>query len=113
MTRSPGFEFGDAAADGDDGAGQFVAENLRRFDVTLEDFLDVGAADAAGGDFDEHFAVADFGDGDFFDADDAFFAIDAGAHGLGDGAERLRGVRASCRCCSCAATSCEFWRGQP
>ena len=62
-----GLEFCDARADGDDGAGQFVAEDLGRLDVALEDFLDVGAADAAGGDFDENFAGADFGDGDFFD----------------------------------------------
>ncbi len=86
-----GFEFCDAGADGDDGAGEFVAEDLGRFDVALEDFLDVGAADAAGGDFDEDFARADFGDGDFFDADDSLFAIDAGAHRFGDGAESRGG----------------------
>ena len=60
------------ATDRDDCAGEFVAEDLRRLDVALEDFLDVGAADAAGRDFDEDFAVADFGHGNFFDADDAF-----------------------------------------
>jgi hypothetical protein len=40
-----------------------MAEDLGRLDVTLEDFLNVGAADAAGGNFDEYFAGADFGDG--------------------------------------------------
>src|SRR5580698_676794 len=82
-----GLESCDTGANGDDGAGEFVAEDLRRFDVTLEDFLNVGAADAASGDFDQNFARADFGDGDFFNADDSLFAIDARAHRLGDDAE--------------------------
>src|SRR5882757_6861855 len=85
-----GLPFGDAGADGDYCAGEFVAEDLRRLDITLKDFLDVGAADPASGDFDEDFVDADFGDGDFFDADDSFFAVDASAHGFGDGAEGLQ-----------------------
>jgi hypothetical protein len=56
----------------------------------MENFLDVGAADAARGDFDEHFSLGDFGDGNFFDADETFFAEDAGAHGFGDRAEGAR-----------------------
>ena len=56
----------------------------------MEDFFDIGAADAAGGDFDEDFAVGDFRNGDFFDADEAFSAVDAGAHGFGDGGEGVR-----------------------
>src|SRR6266403_1997154 len=85
-----GLPFGDAGTDGDYCAGEFVAEDLRRLDVTLEDFLDVGAADSASGDFDEDFVDADFGNGDVFDADDSLFAVDAGTHGFGDGAESLQ-----------------------
>jgi len=56
------FPFSDAAADGDDGAGEFVAEDLGRGDVGVIDLLDVGAADAASSDFDKDFTVSDFGD---------------------------------------------------
>src|SRR5580704_5128751 len=79
-----------ASADGDDGARKLVAQNLRRLDVTLKDFLDVRAANAAGRHFNEHFAFADFGDGDFFDADDSFFPENTGPHGSRDGPERLQ-----------------------
>jgi hypothetical protein len=61
----------------------------RRLNVTLEDFLNVGAADATGGDFDEHFAGGEFGDGYLFDAHDSLFAVDARAHGFRDGARDL------------------------
>ncbi len=74
--------FGYAGADGDDCARQFVTQNLRRIYVRLEDFFDVGPADAAGRNFDQHFAVADVGDGNFFDAHDALFAINARVHGF-------------------------------
>src|SRR5215831_2585126 len=40
------FELGDARTDGNDGASQFVAEDLRRLDVALENFLYVRTADA-------------------------------------------------------------------
>ena len=90
-----GLEFRHTRADGDDGAGKFVAEDLRRLDISLEDFLDVRAADAAGGDFDEKFAFTYFGHRDFFDANDFLFAVDTGAHGFGNGAERLH-VFAQC-----------------
>ena len=53
--------------------------------------LDVRAANAARGDFDEHFAFGHFRDRDSFDADNSLFAVDAGAHGLGNGTERLYG----------------------
>src|SRR5260221_8033194 len=75
-----GLEFCHTRADGYDRAGEFVAEDLWRLDVTLENFLDVRAADAAGGHLDEKFAFTYFGYRDFFDADDSLFAIDAGAH---------------------------------
>ena len=71
-------------------AGEFVAEDLRRLDVTLEDFFNVGAADPASGDFDEDFVDADFRDGDFFDTDDSLFAIDAGAHRFRNRAEGIQ-----------------------
>jgi len=100
--------FRDAAADGDDSAGEFVAEDLRWLDVAMEDFLDVRAADATRGDFDEDFAVGDFGDGDFFDADEAFFAEDAGTHGFGDGAEGAGRIGDRAECPHTAAT---FSRG--
>lgn len=82
-----GLELCDSATCSNNSACEFMAEDLRRLNITLEDFLDVRAADAAGGYFDEDFVVADFGNGHFFDADDSLFAIDAGAHGFGDGAE--------------------------
>jgi hypothetical protein len=72
-------------------AGYLMAKNLRRGDVGVINLLDVGAANTAGGDFDEHFAVGDFGDGDFFDANDSLFAVDTSAHGLGDGSQSLHG----------------------
>jgi hypothetical protein len=80
--------FGDAAAHGDDRAGEFVAENLWRRDIGVEDFLDVRTADAASSDFNEYFTVAHFGDRNFFNPDDSLFAVHTCAHGLGDGAER-------------------------
>src|SRR5580704_2040094 len=89
----------DAPADGDDGAGKLVAQNLRRLDVTLKDFLDVRAANAAGGHFNEQFAFADFGDGDFLDADDSCFAENTCPHGFRDGPERLQRF---CRCAEAA-----------
>src|SRR5262249_47990464 len=70
----------DASTDGDDRAGELVANNRWRLDVTLEDFLDVGTADATSGDLDEDFAVADFGDGDFLDTNDSLLAVDASLH---------------------------------
>src|SRR5579859_440957 len=85
-----GFEFLHARADGDDGTGKFVAKDLRRLNVPLENFLNVRAANAARGDFDEELAFADFRDGDLFDADDSLFAVNAGTHGFGDGAEHLK-----------------------
>src|SRR5882724_7221601 len=41
-----GLEFRHTRADADDGAGEFVAEDLWRLNVTLENLLDVRAADA-------------------------------------------------------------------
>ena len=85
-----GLPLGDPAAGRDNGAGQLVAKDLRRLDVAMEDLLDVGAANAAGGDFDEHFAVANFRDRNLFKADDAFFAENTRAHGFGDRTKSVR-----------------------
>src|SRR5206468_6219964 len=63
-----GSEFCETRPGCNDGASQFVTEDLRRVHVTSEDFLNIGAADAAGSDFDQDFVGTDFGDGDFFDA---------------------------------------------
>ena len=88
--------FRHAAASGYNGAGHFVAKNLRRRNVGMINLLDVGAANAASGNFNEHFALGHFGDGDFFHTHDSLFAVDAGAHGLGYGTKRLQGSE----CCS-------------
>src|SRR6266481_1410875 len=80
-----------AAAHCYDRAGYFMAQNLRRRNVGVINLLDVGAADAASGDFDEHFAIAHFWDGDFLDANDSLSAVDTGAHSLGDGPESVQG----------------------
>src|SRR5437879_7506514 len=85
-----------AAASCYDCAGQFVAQNLGGRNVGVIDLLDVRAANAASGNFDEDFAVGHFGDGDFFDANDSLFAVDTGAHGLGDGTKSLQDFE----CCS-------------
>jgi hypothetical protein len=74
------FEFADAAADLDYRASQFVPENLRRRDKTVVNLLDVGSADAAGGDAKQNLSLADFGNGNAFDDDLALAAIDASAH---------------------------------
>jgi len=99
------FPFADAAADGDDGAGEFMAEDLWRGDVGVVDFFDIGAADTAGGDLDKGFAVSDFRNRDIFDADDSFFAVDAGTHGFGDRAQRARGFERCASPAHLAATS--------
>src|SRR5690348_436161 len=71
----------DATSHGNNRAGKFMAENLRRLDVALKDFLDVRAAYPAGGYFDEHFPRAHFGNRHFLDSDQALFAEDSRAHG--------------------------------
>jgi hypothetical protein len=74
-----------ARADADDGPGGLVAENARRWDGPIMDFLDVSGANAAGGDADEEVAGADAGHGKGFEAEVVWAAIDNGAHGFGDG----------------------------
>src|ERR1051326_2396461 len=108
-----GFEFCDTRTGSDDGPGEFVTENLRRLNVTLKDFLDVGAANAAGGNFDEHFVGTDFGDRNFFYLDHTFVAVDSRAHGRWNETDRSgvlsRGFCSAHR----VAISCSSGGGQP
>ena len=58
--------------------------------------LEVGAANAAGMDADEHLSGTDLRDGDGFEADIIDAAVDGGLHGGGDGMRsefRPRAVR--------------------
>jgi hypothetical protein len=94
-----GHPLGYATSNRDHGTSKLVTQNLRWLYVSLENFLDVGATNAASGDFDKHFTVADFRNGNFFDSDDTFVPEDTGAHYLRDWPMRVQGF---C-CCSGAA----------
>src|SRR5262249_53594184 len=101
-------EFFHAPPHGNDGTGEFVTANLRRLDIALKDFLDVGAADAAGSDFDEHFTIADVRNRHFLDANDSPFAIDTGLHGAWNRAERADGFDHSASAAHREATCSKF-----
>ena len=75
-----GLELANAAAGFDDGAGELVAENLRRMDEAVLNFLDVRAADAAGSHAEKNLTLADLRNRYGFDHDAALAAINAGAH---------------------------------
>ena len=62
----------------------------------MENLLDVGATNAARGNLDEDFAGGHFRDRDFLDSNDSLFAVDAGAHGLGDRTKSFHGFQ----CCA-------------
>src|ERR1700731_4870868 len=81
-----------------------MSEDLRRRNVSVKNLLDVCAADPAGSNLDEDFAIAHFGHGDFLDADDFLFAVDTGAHGLGDWTYCVRPTRESPECAHTVAT---------
>ena len=66
-------------------AGGFVSKDARGGVGACGNLLEVGAADAAGVDADEHLAGADRGDGDGFEADVVHAAIHGGLHGCWDG----------------------------
>ena len=53
------------------------------------DFLDVGGADAAGGDFDQQLTGLDLRDGNGFETKVVGAVIDDGLHGVGDGKWRV------------------------
>ncbi len=82
-----------------------MTENLGRLHVALENLFDVRAANAASSNFDQHFAVAHFRDGHFFDADDSLFAVNAGAHGFGNGAQHSQSFHDCARSAHVAETS--------
>src|SRR6266478_1025407 len=85
-------------------ACQFMSKDLRRRNVSVKNLLDVSAADPAGGNLDKDFAIAHFRYGDFLDADDTLFAVDAGAHGLGVGTEGACRARHRAECAHTVAT---------
>jgi hypothetical protein len=78
------FKARDAGADFDNGAGHLVAEDAGRGVRAGVDLLEVGAADAAGGDFDQQFAGADLGNGHHLNAHVVDAPVDDGLHGGGD-----------------------------
>jgi hypothetical protein len=84
-----------AFADRDDRSGRFVAKNLRRRDETVLNFLDVGAADAAGGDVDQNFARGNFRHGNWLDDHASRAAIHGRAHS-GAGEIARRNLRIGC-----------------
>ena len=71
-------------ANGGDGAGGFVAEDAGSGMGSGGNFLEVGAADAAGMDADENFFSANFGDRNSFRADVVHAVVDGGQHGRRD-----------------------------
>ena len=75
----------DARADADDGAGGFVAEDARWRHGAVVDFLDVGGANTAGGDFDQQVISGNARDGKCFEAEVVHAAINDGLHGFGNG----------------------------
>ena len=78
-----GFERVRARADRDDGAGGFMAEDARRGDGAVVDFLDVRGADAADGDAHEQLVAADARHRHGLQAQVIGAAIDDGPHGFG------------------------------
>ena len=75
-----GLELGDALADFDDGAREFVAENLRRIHESMMNFFQIGAANAARGHSEEQFPFADLRDGHGLDDNLSLTAIHPCAH---------------------------------
>ena len=73
-----------AGTDADDGPGGFMAEDAGRRDGPVMDLFNVGGANAAGGHLHKDVALADAGDGDGFEAEIIWAAIDNGAHGFGN-----------------------------
>ena len=74
-----------ARAEADDGPGGFMTENARGRDGAVVDFLDIGGANTAGGDFDEEVACSDARDGKGFEAEIIYAVINNGLHGPRNG----------------------------
>ena len=77
-------EIGDAFTDDGDDTGSFVSEDAWGGVGSGMDFLEIGAAHAAGVDADEQFAGADAGDGNGFESDVVDAAVYGGEHSRGD-----------------------------
>jgi hypothetical protein len=88
-----GPEFRDARPDGGDHAGRLVAINAGRFQQVVLDLFEVGVADTAGFDAKQDLAWLNDRCRDLFDVDDAFAAINRGAHGFRYGAQTRIGNR--------------------
>jgi hypothetical protein len=67
-----------------DNAGGLVSEDAGGGMGAGENFFEVGSANAAGVNADEQLAGADLGDGDGFQADIVYTAVDRSLHGRGD-----------------------------
>jgi hypothetical protein len=76
-----GLESAHSGAYGRDYAGGFMAEDAGRRVRSGSNLLEVGATDAAGVNADEQLPGAYLGDGDGFEADVIYSAIDGGEHG--------------------------------
>jgi hypothetical protein len=74
------FEFRYAAPDFHHGSGQLVPQHLRRGYKSVMNFLDVGAANAAGRYAEQQFTFANFRNGQSLDYYLAFSAVHACAH---------------------------------
>src|SRR5437879_11821611 len=82
-----------ATANGNHRARQFTSRDVRWRNSSVKNLLDVGAADPAGSNLDENFAIAYLRYGDLLDAYDSLFSVDTGAHRFGDGGWCLHGFQ--------------------
>jgi hypothetical protein len=80
-----GLENVNASADGGDYPGGFVAEDAGCGVRSGGNFLEVGAADPAGVNFQQKFAGTDGGNGNGFEANVIHAAVDGGTHGRWNG----------------------------
>src|SRR5436309_12757328 len=85
------FPVPDSGAGFDDSAGDFMAENLRRTHQAVLDFLHIRAADPAGRDAQQHFAIGNIRHRNVFHNDPADVAVDARPHAF----RYRRGFRAA------------------
>src|SRR5581483_5560690 len=67
-----------------DGSGGFMPKHSRRGDGAILNFLDVGGADAAGGDFDQQFVAPDAGHRQGLEPQIIDAAINDSAHRAGN-----------------------------
>src|SRR5579864_5596982 len=73
-------ELRNSGANLDDRAGQLVAQDLGRLNEAVVNLFDVGTADAARRNSEEHLARTDLGNRHLLEDDSALAAVDAGAH---------------------------------